>query len=608
MTSICEIKCRPEFDAFDAQLAMDAVANTEEGTSQTVERNVESMFFSDLNEDSFMPMNVLAMVELSDCSIICGGLSAEDIQLGGKYEFTTDAETEQQKQLRLSQQQNRDSCMAVAGLPANNTVAVMKYCVPKAQGQSVRSAPTETWFVWFSEEWSQTLVSLHFADTVSGNVLVSLRDNHGQTLDSGHVLEDIVSLHSRAVQADASFYDRFYGDKKLRLSRFAYTHTTKMDVSGMSSKKDVPLKIAEIFVIPSDETFRAGTMWLLMTYIVAPVSSGKADSLRNSLRRDVCAMVDVDSFMQNLGEQSFSPETCNLHSFFDVMRQSGIVSTVLTSSSPYAVQLLMAPTSRQALVDACILTLNMDGTSIVDVQSKVCFNTPEEFVTGASFPTRSSWVDMQRSMFVGVSEVRGGSAMTSAGMIVNAPRRPVIAQNSLSWLDLSKLQAQTITMFATSETASSSHWLRQIRIAVHPDDDKLSVSAQSMYSAKVKITVTKYRTCNRMSCLGCSTAALQALCYAAQQCSIVKCIGTVVNQNRPLCNIGLVMASYAESSLLMMMGAWSIFAETYSKILDAALIGPSNTLQASLFCFFIHLFCILCIYIMLKYTHITGLR
>lgn len=127
----------------------------------------------------------------------------------------------------------------------------------------------------------------------------------------------------------------------------------------------------------------------------------------------------------------------------------------------------------------------------------------------------------------------------------------------------------------------ASHWLRQIRIAMHPDNagNLRSVSSQSLYSAEVRLTVTTYYTCNRMSCLGCKSVQLQALCYAAQQCAVVKCVGTIVNQNRPLCNIGLVMASYAESSLLMMMGAWTIFTETYGKILDAALIGPQNSLR-----------------------------
>ena len=118
---------------------------------------------------------------------------------------------------------------------------------------------------------------------------------------------------------------------------------------------------------------------------------------------------------------------------------------------------------------------------------------------------------------------------------------------------------------------------------MHADDsgNSKSVSAQSRHSSEVKMTVISYHSCNRLSCLGCKTVKLQALCYAAQQCAVVRCVGTVVNQNRPLCNIGLVMASHAESSLLMMMGAWTIFTETYGKILDAALLGPSKSLQVS---------------------------
>jgi hypothetical protein len=52
-------------------------------------------------------------------------------------------------------------------------------------------------------------------------------------------------------------------------------------------------------------------------------------------------------------------------------------------------------------------------------------------------------------------------------------------------------------------------------------------------------------------------------------------VGTVVNQNRPLCNVGLVMKSYMEGTLSMTLGAWLVFTESYTGILDAALLGPS---------------------------------
>ena len=182
---MCAIKCRSEFDAFDAQLAIESSANFDwQEAPKTIEKTVESMFFVDLNDDAFMPMNILAMVELSDCRLVCGGFTDDVLRMGEEIKLDEKAK-------------NGDRCIAVAGLPQNDTLAVKKYCIPAAQGQGVRSAPTETWFVWNSEEWTSTLVSLHFADTVTGDTLVALRDNHGMSLETGVVSEDIVSVHSR---------------------------------------------------------------------------------------------------------------------------------------------------------------------------------------------------------------------------------------------------------------------------------------------------------------------------------------------------------------------------------------------------------------------------
>ncbi len=136
-------------------------------------------------------------------------------------------------------------------------------------------------------------------------------------------------------------------------------------------------------------------------------------------------------------------------------------------------------------------------------------------------------------------------------------------------------------MFGTGDPGASSHWLKQIRISIHMDEagNRRSVSSQSRHSVETKTTVILYNSCDRKSCLGCASLKLQALCYAAQQCSVVSCIGTVVNQNRPLCNVGLVLKSYMEGTLSMVLGAWLIFTETYSTLLDSALIGPSDSIN-----------------------------
>lgn len=145
------------------------------------------MLFTELNEDAFMPMNIMAMVELSDCTSVCGGVYAAE------YGTSTDAKDAEEEAIP---EENKDTCIAVAGLPSNSTVMVKKYCIPKAQGRGVKSAPTETWFVWYSEEWTPSLVDLQFADSVYGDVLIAFRDNKGRTLASGP-LEQIISVHPR---------------------------------------------------------------------------------------------------------------------------------------------------------------------------------------------------------------------------------------------------------------------------------------------------------------------------------------------------------------------------------------------------------------------------
>lgn len=65
--SMCEAKSRAEFNAFDQQLALEAAMHSTDPVIRTVERTTESMLFVDLDEDAYMPMNIMAMVELSNC-------------------------------------------------------------------------------------------------------------------------------------------------------------------------------------------------------------------------------------------------------------------------------------------------------------------------------------------------------------------------------------------------------------------------------------------------------------------------------------------------------------------------------------------------------------
>jgi len=153
---------------------------------------------------------------------------------------------------------NVDTCIAIAGLPSNNTIAVRKYCVPKAQGKGVKGAPTETWFVWYSEEWTHTLVELKFLDTISGDTVVALRNNKGGPLSTGPP-EHFVSVHPRAIQLqmlpsnrDVRLFDVMYSTAQDRIDRLTlFKESSVPDVQGMDASQERILGITDMFVLPT---------------------------------------------------------------------------------------------------------------------------------------------------------------------------------------------------------------------------------------------------------------------------------------------------------------------------------------------------------------------
>jgi hypothetical protein len=213
---------------------------------------------------------------------------------------------------------------------------------------------------------------------------------------------------------------------------------------------------------------------------------------------------------------------------------------------------------------------------------KHCFTTPDSFTAEGGIPLQDSWSDFQREMFVGSTGKE--TTMSSRGQVLaqNSHLEVFFNDGEGSSSPSSAGGETKVQIFTTGDPDAKTHWLQQVRIAAHWNGNgkPRSVSAQSRLSVPSVTTVVTYHSCDRMSCLGCGSLRLQALCYAAQQCSVVQCIGTVVNQNRPLCNIGLMLKSYTESMLSTTLGAWLIFTETYSSILDVALMGPSEGFSA----------------------------
>jgi hypothetical protein len=324
----------------------------------------------------------------------------------------------------------------------------------------------------------------------------------------------------------------------------------------------------------------------MISVAVAPleVAADAADpSLYESRKRSICIPLDMREFLAFFGALQTGPYVCSMNSFFETMRSSGYSPVVLRRAHPDSAMradVMLVPSKKGYRL--CVVQMGFDGTSRIAPEEdhvKHCFTTPDSFTSDGNVQLRDSWFDFQRQMFAGNL---GGDA----GNVPMSSRGKVLAQNSVSEVQLDApdasdggtATASKVQIFATGDPETRTHWLQQVRIAAHWDGDgkAKSVSAMSTPSVPSVTTVRTYHSCDRMSCLGCASLKLQALCYAAQQCSVVQCVGTVVNQNRPLCNVGLVLKSHADTVLSTSLGAWLIFTETYTSILDNALLGPSE--------------------------------
>jgi hypothetical protein len=141
-----------------------------------------------------------------------------------------------------------------------------------------------------------------------------------------------------------------------------------------------------------------------------------------------------------------------------------------------------------------------------------------------------------------------------------------MAQNTLDGFDFDAA-TRSMKYFMTGDPNSPSHWLTRVSIGLNAE----SFVAERVASELVDIQLTIYQTCDRRSCMGCATPRLTAMCYALQQCSIVRCIGTVVNQVRPLCNIGLLAQSLADQVISLGLATWLAFSESYANLLRISL-------------------------------------
>lgn len=124
---------------------------------------------------------------------------------------------------------------------------------------------------------------------------------------------------------------------------------------------------------------------------------------------------------------------------------------------------------------------------------------------------------------------------TMSGADSLAGRRPsregvLLSQSSSSKYDSSAV----VTTFMANNPEQHNTWLSQMRF-------QTSGTIRSTPSTLTDMRVQLTQPCTVENCMGCQ-GSVQTVCYMAQQCAYVSCIGTQVNLQKPLCAVGSVGA------------------------------------------------------------------
>ena len=105
-------------------------------------------------------------------------------------------------------------------------------------------------------------------------------------------------------------------------------------------------------------------------------------------------------------------------------------------------------------------------------------------------------------------------------------------------------------------------WLQNVRIVL-PPTGAAQVAVSASFSARQNVQLVV--NCSVSTCVGCQgtgprEADIQHKCFAAAVCAVGRCVGSTVNMNRPLCQVGALIATLADEYRILLSAFWTFFA------------------------------------------------
>jgi hypothetical protein len=111
-------------------------------------------------------------------------------------------------------------------------------------------------------------------------------------------------------------------------------------------------------------------------------------------------------------------------------------------------------------------------------------------------------------------------------------------------------------------------WLHVLQLGINGG----GASASLRNSLRAETSASVLMACTVHNCGACAHSAaghdtdgelmqLENICYAAKQCGVERCAGTLVNMRKPLCNLGKVLTSELHSVRVLLQAVWNTVAD-----------------------------------------------
>lgn len=458
-----------------------------------------------------------------------------------------------------------DQCVAIAGAVGDSSasdITIMKYCVPSLPSAGVRRVSSETWSVPGSNQILNSILSIQFLDLVQGNSILVLRE----ATDEQQQFQSRLDLFVRG--------DTFLGDnvnrpfvESDRLASFISLSANNLESINLQS-------IQGILVQPQTSSQKQANQAMLYMHIMASVSASDAASSASLYSNMPVSVFRNQQFnlcgLVSLRTRGWSARQCDVKLWEEIngrqVHPVFVEQDILALIPPGGGNNLLSSTDGQIH-----FVQLLPATSVSLISPKRYsrpFKASNWALTSGIPAVTSGFSNMFGFSTVTKAIVRKTQQLSQVGLMKEFAQGAVDIFDDGVDISVMNRVPTKVSIFMSNNPTSPTHWLSEVRLDLPVTGE---TTAASYMSQEVGAQMEMKQKCNYQTCNGCVDLNVQRLCYGAQQCTIARCIGTLTNQNRPLCGIGKTAEALYTTQVSLVHGGYMIVTETVSTVVGFGL-------------------------------------